>query len=122
MGKTKRVHGCLGTGVKETDKGLLRLRPELALLTGEILAKRPQNNERNQEKVFFSAVLPAPPPRGGGISPVGRCCTVISRPIFFSNFTRDEERKVCEGSENAIHSPDSENCLDLVLIASKTVL
>ena len=76
-----------------------------------------------RKRLFFSAVLPAPPPRGGGISPVGRCCTVISRPIFFFfNFTRDEERKVCEGSENAIHSPDSENCLDLVLIASKTVL
>ena len=53
----------------------------------------------------------------------GRCSAVISRPIFFFfNFARDEERKVRQGSENTSHSPDSENCLDLVLIASRTVL
>ena len=41
MGKTRRVHGCLGGGVKEIDKGILWLRPGLALLIVEILAGRP---------------------------------------------------------------------------------
>lgn len=121
MGKTKRVHGCPRDWGEGNRQGPSTASSRAGPALGEILAKRPQNNERNQEKVFFSAVLPAPPP-GEGLSRLWDAATQSSLDLFFSNFTRDEERKVCEGSENAIHSPDSENCLDLVLIASKTVL
>lgn len=71
-----------------------------------------------KKRPFFPAILLTSLPWEEGILPVECCCTVISRPVFL-NF---EGRKVCQGSENASHSPDSPDCLDVVLIASETVL
>lgn len=121
MGKTRRVHGCLGSGVKEGN----RQGPSMASSRAGPAHSRDPGREtrRTMGKIRkrpyvspFSLRL-----RRGE----GRCSAVISRPIFFFfffNFARDEERKVRQGSENTSHSPDSENCLDLVLIASRTVL
>lgn len=118
MGKTRRVHGCLGGGVKEIDKGILWLRPGLALLIVEILAGRPGEQWAKSGKGHSSRRFPC-------ASAAGRAAAAQSSLdlfFFFFNFARDEERKVRQGSENTSHSPDSENCLDLVLIASRTVL